>query len=95
MILHHLFEHYDEQKTGPSTFSGPISKAITNCEKLLLVEITSIQPGVALPDINVSDLSKDQRYLLEISKAVRCGNCPEDLPNKNPGPISFSLTHNG
>src|SRR5215469_13716739 len=33
-------------------------------------------------------MSKNQKYLLDISKAIASGNCPEDLAKREPGPLS-------
>ncbi|GBL88538.1 hypothetical protein AVEN_159120-1 [Araneus ventricosus] len=35
-------------------------------------------------------LSKDQQYLLDISNAITLGHCPEDLSNRDPGPLFHS-----
>src|SRR5215469_1904474 len=35
-------------------------------------------------------MSKNQKYLLDISKAIASGNCPEDLAKREPGPLSHS-----
>ncbi|KAL4718870.1 hypothetical protein ACJJTC_004989 [Scirpophaga incertulas] len=35
-------------------------------------------------------LSKDQKYLLEISEAIKSGECPKDLSIRDPGPLSHS-----
>ena len=90
LILRHLFEYYDGRKTGPIAFSGPISKAIITCENLPIVNFEPLQADASLPEIESKDLSADQQYLLEISKAVASGRCSEDLANKKPGPISHS-----
>ncbi|GBL80258.1 hypothetical protein AVEN_92194-1 [Araneus ventricosus] len=44
----------------------------------------------SIPDIDRNLLSKDQQYLLDISNAITLGHCPEDLANRDPGPLSHS-----
>ena len=43
-----------------------------------------------LPDVNRSELSSDQKYLFDITKAVSTGNCSVDLANKSPGKLNHS-----
>ena len=38
-----LFQHYDGPQTGPKQFSGPISKAIADCENLEVVPFQKIR----------------------------------------------------
>lgn len=43
-----------------------------------------------LPNADKKELSKDQQYLLDISGAIKCGQCPADLAAREPGPLSHS-----
>ena len=61
-----------------------------NCETLPVVKFTPIVSETELPEIDPKILSKDQRYLLEMTKAVMSGNCPDDLAKRNPGTICHS-----
>lgn len=87
LILRNLFEHYDGRKTGPSSFAGPLSKKIVDCEKLPLVEYLPVSPGADLPEDINTDLSTDEKYLLQICNAVAGGQCSEELTNKKPGRV--------
>lgn len=43
-----------------------------------------------LPQIDKKDLSKDQKYLYEISEAISTGFCDDNLLKRDPGPICHS-----
>jgi hypothetical protein len=86
--LRHLFEHIDGPTSGPKSYAGPIGKQLTGCEELPVVKYEPVDCD--LPSITASDLSTDQRYLLEISHAVQAGTCSFDLSKRNPGPLSHS-----
>lgn len=78
----HLFEHLDGITTGPASFSGTIGKQLPGCEKLPVVSFKKIDSEEI--DISNTDLSNDQKYLLNIVQAVRKGECDSDLAIKNP-----------
>lgn len=84
----HLFQHIDGQTAGPKSFSGPIGQQLNGCEKSPPVAFEPIE--VFIPDIERKLLSKDQQYLLDISKAIASGTCSEDLAKRDPGPLSHS-----
>lgn len=84
----HLFQTLDGETTGPKSFSGPIGIQLSKCEKLPIVDFGSVDCEV--PDIDRNILSKDQQYLLDISSAIKSGNCPVDLSVREPGPLSHS-----
>lgn len=54
----HLFEHLDGTRKSPNSYSGPIGKALEDCEKLPIVRFEPI-PATYLPDIDSKDLSSD------------------------------------
>ena len=56
---------------GPQHFSEIIGKSLETYEILSLTTFTSVP--VALPEIDKFDLSANQNYLLDISKAVSSG----------------------
>ena len=87
--LRHLLKHLDGATSGPCVFRGVIGKAIAFCEKK---PITSFQPiNSDLPhDIDVNDLSTDQRYLYEICDTVSKGFCSQSLSRRYPGTLSHS-----
>lgn len=88
LLLRHLFQFYDGPTTGPTSYSGPISKALKTCETLAVVPYDAIEAEV--PQFDISDLSQDQKYLLRISQAVVTGVCPPDLSSLKPGPVCHS-----
>lgn len=45
-----------------------------------------------VPETNRSELSKDQQYLYDISKAIGTADYPKELSVGNPGPLSRWLT---
>jgi hypothetical protein len=87
--LRHLLEHIDGPTSGPRAFSGPIGKALSKCEQLpVSVKFDKIE--VNLPEVNLSELSTDQKYLWEITNAVSIGHCPLSLSKKEPGIMNHS-----
>ncbi|GBN19684.1 hypothetical protein AVEN_105747-1 [Araneus ventricosus] len=66
--LKHLFEYLDGETTGPESFSRKIGKQLINYEKLPIINFEAIE----LDEININktDLSKDQQYLLDIVGAI-------------------------
>ncbi|GBN04590.1 hypothetical protein AVEN_244234-1 [Araneus ventricosus] len=78
--------------SGPRTFYGPIGIAIKTCEEFAIVPFEAIQ-GTSLPEmgeVHIRGLSDDQMYLKDMFQAVSNGNCPNDLSNRNPGPVVHS-----
>ncbi|GBM54787.1 hypothetical protein AVEN_39862-1 [Araneus ventricosus] len=77
--------------TRPTSFSGKISKHLTNCEKLPIVNFEAIE----LDEININktDLSKDQLYLLDSVRAIQTGQCAPDLAVK--AILNLSVTYDG
>ncbi|GBO45631.1 hypothetical protein AVEN_22680-1 [Araneus ventricosus] len=65
--------------------SGSSSLAV---EKLPVVDYEPIDCSIT--DIDRNLLSIGQQYLLDISNAITSGNCPEDLENRDPGPLFHS-----
>ncbi|GBM91676.1 hypothetical protein AVEN_122283-1 [Araneus ventricosus] len=84
----HIFQHIDGQTAGPKSFSGTIGQHLTCYEKLPVVDYEPID--CPIPDIDMNLLRKGQQYLLDISNAITLGNCPEDLANRDPGPLFHS-----
>ncbi|GBM23767.1 hypothetical protein AVEN_271129-1 [Araneus ventricosus] len=64
--LRHLFEL---KSFGPSSYTGDIERNLKGCEKLPLVDIDNIE----LPSIDLTNLSCDQKYLLDICTAISSG----------------------
>ena len=86
--LRHLFLHLDGDTSGPKTFSGPIGKLLAAPFNSPIVNFERID--CVIPDVDKADLSKDQKYLLKISNAIKYGACPPDLAATNSGPMSHS-----
>ena len=86
--LRHLLESLDGPTSGPRAFSGPIGKALSRCEQLPISEFEKIE--VNLPEVNINELSTDQKYLWEITTAVSSGYCPLDLSKREPGTMNHS-----
>ncbi|GBN18978.1 hypothetical protein AVEN_86935-1 [Araneus ventricosus] len=83
-----VFQHIDGQTAGPKSFSGPIGQQLTCYEKHPVVDYEPID--CSIPDIDRNLLSKDQQYMLDFSNAITLGHCPEDLANRDPGPLFHS-----
>ena len=70
-----LYEFLDGMTCGPTSFKGPIGKAIN--EDLRLLPIANFQPlnGCVnkVPEIIISKLSTDQSFLHHICKTVQYG----------------------
>lgn len=92
--LRHLLMHLDGSTSGPDTFSGTVGKALKNCQDLPVVNF-EIRPN-NLPELvrHNSDiklnLSKDQKYLLDMCQAIEKGHLSESLSKKMPGPLVHS-----
>ena len=86
--LRHLIQETDGKTSGPSGFHGPIGSKLSNCESKEIVKFSSISSENI--DIETSDLSTDQSYMLEAFNAVSSGHCSPSLANINPGNMSHS-----
>lgn len=77
----------DGKTSGPN--SGDTGKSLLGCENL---EITNYYDPIPadLPEVDPTDLSSDQRYLLEICRELSSGYMPRSLANKSPGAMSHS-----
>ncbi|GBM06423.1 hypothetical protein AVEN_266370-2-1, partial [Araneus ventricosus] len=62
--LRHPFEYIDGKSFGPSSYTGDIGRNLKGCEKLPLVAFNSFECD--LPGIDLTKLSCDQKYLLNI-----------------------------
>ena len=68
LSLRHLIEDLDGKTNRPKGFAGPFGRQLNNCEKLPVAEFDAIvSPNI---DINDTKLSTDQKYLLDIYRAV-------------------------
>ena len=58
------------------------------CDTLSIVNYIPV--SVTLPKIDKKSLSSDQKYLLDICKAISTGYCPNALANRNPGKLNHA-----
>ena len=92
--LSHLLIQLDGKTSGPTQFTGPVGKLLneTRFENLQVVNFQPI-PAETI-DINeeyFADLSSDQKYLLEMYRAVSSGFCEPTLASRKPGKMAHSL----
>ncbi|GBM07116.1 hypothetical protein AVEN_177080-1 [Araneus ventricosus] len=76
--------------SGPSSYTGDIGRNLKACEKMPLVAFNSIKCD--LPGIDPTNLSFDQKYLLDICTAISSS----DLAKRQPGTLNLArwLTNN-
>lgn len=89
--LRHLFTSLDGATHGPKSFGGPIGKSLKECaQPVIKFKPIEGHEGYPLPEIDLKELSNDQKYLYKMVLAVISGECNKDLANIQPGPISHS-----
>ncbi|GBM40424.1 hypothetical protein AVEN_122638-1 [Araneus ventricosus] len=76
----HLFER---KSPGPSSYAGDIVRNLKVWDKLPLVAFNSIE--CELPGIDLTNLSCDQKYLLDICTTISSGVGFSDLVKRQPG----------
>nr|CAH7712438.1 unnamed protein product [Callosobruchus chinensis] len=86
--LRHLLQKIDGHTKGPYNYSGPIGSLLNDCEKAAVVQFTAI--NCDLPEVDAKDLSTDQQYLYIMWQAIKNGNCPKILLERNPGKLAHS-----
>ncbi|CAH0560405.1 unnamed protein product [Brassicogethes aeneus] len=86
--LRHLLQKMDGHTKGPYNYSGPIGTLLNDCEKAPIVKFIAINND--LPEIDIKDLSTDQQYLYLLCQAIKNGNCPKNLAERNPGKLAHS-----
>lgn len=86
--LRYLLTNLDGVTHGPKAFSGPIGTLLMKCN----ASVTDYEPipSPKLPQMDLSQLSTDQKYMYEIYDAVTSGYCNEELANRHPGPVVHS-----
>ena len=80
--LRHLMTALDGPTTGKDSFSGPIGRAAKQANTLDAKTFQAIPVETdmhQLPEDIVNDLSSDQKFLYQITKAVRSGSAPQKL----------------
>ena len=86
--LRHLFSVLDGKTSGPRCFTGPIGKLLALCETRSIVAFDPIHSSPL--QIERTDLSADQQYLLDIFMAIREGTIPDDLAKRSPGNLNHA-----
>ncbi|GBN39983.1 hypothetical protein AVEN_12411-1 [Araneus ventricosus] len=84
-----LFMHIDGTTSSPHSYTGPIGSKLPDYEKLPVVSFKPIKCD--LPFHSADDLRKfnnNLRYLFQISKVIKSGECPEDLASVNLGKLN-------
>ncbi|KAK4879822.1 hypothetical protein RN001_007968, partial [Aquatica leii] len=78
----------DGDTIGPRGFVGQIGKSLETCQNL---EVVAFKPiACYLPDIVISELSTDQKYLHQMCSAISSGKCFLELSNMDPGKLARS-----
>ncbi|KAE8737193.1 hypothetical protein FOCC_FOCC017345 [Frankliniella occidentalis] len=88
--LRHVMETFDGPTGGPNTWSGPLGQQMKNCLELPVVRFQPIPLELPDPDLDSAILSKDQRYTLDMARAISAGECPPELAARNPGTVNHS-----
>jgi len=87
--LRHLLQNLDGVTHFPTSFSGPIGKAIQACESMPVVQCSPITLE-NFPSVDNTDLSSDQKYLFDMCQVIAAGVCQEDIALRKPGPVVHS-----
>ncbi|GBM24804.1 hypothetical protein AVEN_245051-1 [Araneus ventricosus] len=83
--LRHLFER---TFSGPSSYTKDIGRNLKGCEKLPLVAFNRIE--YELSGIDPTNISCDQKYLLEIFTTISSGVGSSDLAERQPGTLNLA-----
>ncbi|GBL75106.1 hypothetical protein AVEN_193281-1 [Araneus ventricosus] len=83
--LRHLFE---SKSSGPSSYTGDIGRNLKGFEKLPLVAFNVNE--CELPGIDPTNLSCDQKYLINICTALISGDGSSDLAKRQPDTLNFA-----
>ncbi|GBL97193.1 hypothetical protein AVEN_144627-1 [Araneus ventricosus] len=78
---------FERKSSDPSSYTGDIGRKLKGCEKLALVLFNINQ--CELPGIDPTNLSCDQKYLLDICTAISSGDGSSDLEKRQPGTFNF------
>lgn len=90
----HIFKHLDGETSGPKAFKGKIGRKIGESVSNLPVENFEPIPVEDAEKFHEHysglDLSKDQKYILNIWYAVSSGKFPALFSSVEPGPLAHS-----
>ncbi|GBM72133.1 hypothetical protein AVEN_210163-1 [Araneus ventricosus] len=85
LSLRHLLQR---KSSGPSSYTADIGRNLKACEKLPLVAFNSIE--CELPGIDPTNLSCDQKYLLDICTTISFSVGSSDLEKRQPGMLNLA-----
>ncbi|GBN64644.1 hypothetical protein AVEN_102362-1 [Araneus ventricosus] len=83
-----LRQLFERKSSGPSSYTGDIGRNLKVFEMLPLVAFNSIE--CELPGIDSTNLSCDQKYLLDICTAISSGVGSSDLAKRQPGTLHLA-----
>ncbi|KAK3931073.1 Differentially expressed in FDCP 6 [Frankliniella fusca] len=83
-------ETFDGATGGPNTWTGPIGQQLKTCQELPVVKFQPIALDLPDPELDSAVLSTDQRYCLDIARAISTGTCPPALAARDPGIVNHS-----
>ncbi|KAE8737643.1 hypothetical protein FOCC_FOCC016891 [Frankliniella occidentalis] len=86
----HVMETFDGPTSGPTTWSGPIGQQLKSCLDMPVVKLQAITLELPDEDLDSSSLSTDQKYTLDMARAISTGNCSPELAARNPGIVNHS-----
>ena len=89
LSLKALFMKLDSKTSGTHDYSVPTGKSLSFCEKLPIINCDAFE-SVKCPDPPIADtrdLSSDQRYLMNMWRAVKEGTCSKDLAGRSLGKL--------
>ena len=89
LLLRHLMRKLDGKTSGATGFTAEIGKALKHCKKFA-VNIHFTPVTTEFVNIDCNDLSTDQKYLLEIYRAVSQGAVDDPIFKRDPGALNHS-----
>ena len=91
--LKHLLIQLDGKTSGLTQFTGPVSKLLneTRFENLQVVNFQPISAEtIDTNEEHFADFSSDQKYVLEMYRALSSGFCEPTLASRKPGKMAHS-----
>lgn len=87
LAFHRLFKFLDNSSCSPSGYSSELGNQLLNCEKLKPVKFKRIELDFNRLPLNIDDwhLTNDQKYLLELAKAINSGYLNDVIAKQKPG----------
>lgn len=87
LVFHRLFKFLDSSSSSPHGYSSDLGQQLLICETLKPVKFKRISLDVDQLPANIDqwNLTNDQKYLLEMAKAIDAGYLSEKLSKQKPG----------